>query len=163
MRYAFDGDLSFLHDFKQGSLGLGGRPVDFIGQEQLREHRAASRRELAAALVIERVAGDVRRHQVGRELDARIAAAEGFCQRPHQQCLAEARHAFDEYMATGEKGGEHLVHRLLLPDHCARDLHLHRRADVLCLLQLLFRETRCHRVFLEEARALSASCSCTAW
>ena len=41
--------------------------------------------------------------QVGGELDAREGAAEGLGQRPHQQGLAEPRHALEEHVAAREQ------------------------------------------------------------
>ena len=40
---AADGHLPLLHRLQQRGLGLGGRPVDLVGQDQVREHRAPAR------------------------------------------------------------------------------------------------------------------------
>ena len=76
MRRALDRHLAFLHHLEQRGLRLRRRAVDLVGEQQVGEHRPAARGELAGRLVVERVAGDVGRHQVGRELDAREAAVE---------------------------------------------------------------------------------------
>jgi hypothetical protein len=68
-----------------------------------------------------RVAGDVGRHQVGRELHARVAQRHGLGQRPRQQRLAQAGHAFDQHVAAGDQRDQGLVHRFLLPDHGLAD------------------------------------------
>ena len=39
-----DGDAVFLHDFQQGGVRLGRRAVDLVGQQQLREDRAGTKR-----------------------------------------------------------------------------------------------------------------------
>jgi hypothetical protein len=61
-------------------------------------------------------AGDVGRHQVGRELDALEAEVENLRQRPDQQRLGEPRHAGDQTVPSREQGDEHEVHRLFLTD-----------------------------------------------
>ena len=72
---ALDRDAVFLHRFEQRRLRLRRRAVDFVGQHDVREDRAGREHHLAAAgggVFLDDVgAGDVRRHQVGRELDAR--------------------------------------------------------------------------------------------
>ncbi len=68
-----DRDLPLLHGFEQCRLRLGRRAVDFIGENDVREQRPLQEAELAlagrAVLLDHLGAGDVRRHQVGRELD----------------------------------------------------------------------------------------------
>ena len=69
-----DGDAMFLHRLQQGGLRLGGRAVDFIGQDDVGEKRPLDEDEGAAAGLVgflEDVrAGDVGGHEVGGELDA---------------------------------------------------------------------------------------------
>ena len=66
--------MMLLHRFEQGGLGLGRRAVDLVGQHHVGEDRSLEEDETAPAglgVVLEDVgAGDVGRHQVGRELDA---------------------------------------------------------------------------------------------
>jgi hypothetical protein len=56
---ALDRDLRLLHHLEQRGLRLGRRAVDLVGQQQVREHRAARRDELRAGRVVQRVARDV--------------------------------------------------------------------------------------------------------
>jgi hypothetical protein len=44
-RDTVDGDLALLHGFEQGRLGLGRRAVDFVGEQELREHGALEKIE----------------------------------------------------------------------------------------------------------------------
>ena len=71
---AVDGHRQFLHRLEQRRLGFGRRAVDFVGQDEVGENGAAVKDQVAApaALVaLENLrAGDVRGHEVGRELDA---------------------------------------------------------------------------------------------
>jgi hypothetical protein len=62
-------------------------------------------------------AGNVGRHQVGRELDALEIQVEDLRQRFHQQRLGESRHAGDQAMAAAEQRHQHLVDDLVLPDN----------------------------------------------
>ena len=67
------GDVMLLHRLEQGGLRLGRRAVDFVGENDVGEDRPLDELELAPALggFLQNVgAGDVGRHQVGRELDA---------------------------------------------------------------------------------------------
>ena len=48
---ALDGDLLLLHRLEQRRLGLGGRAVDLVGEQQPGEERAGPELELARALV----------------------------------------------------------------------------------------------------------------
>ncbi len=69
------------------------------------------------ALQIENIrAGDVRRHEVGRELDAREIRAEDACECADEQRLGHARHAFDERVAAGKDGNERLFDDVVLAD-----------------------------------------------
>ena len=69
MALAIHGDAILLHDFQERGVRLGRSAVDFIGQQELREDRAGAKAELLRLHVQDWRAGDVRRHQVGRELN----------------------------------------------------------------------------------------------
>ena len=87
-RLAFDADLLLLHHLQQCGLRFGKRPVDFVRQQQIGEYGATPHREAFVFHVVEDVPGDIGRHQVWRELDARKLSREGFCQRASQQGFA---------------------------------------------------------------------------
>ena len=67
-------------------------------------------------------ADQVGRHQVGRELDALELQVQGVGQRPHQQRLAQAGHAFEQHVAAGDQGGQRALDDLLLADDHLADL-----------------------------------------
>ena len=76
---------------------------------------------MPSVLVEDLGAGDVGRHQVGRELDALEAQVEDLGQRAHQQRLGETGHAGQQAVPAGEQGHQHLVDRpLLADDHLAQ-------------------------------------------
>ena len=75
MRDAVDRDRALLHDLEQSRLRLGRGSVDLVTQEQVAEDRAGTKDERMRLVVIHAEARDVRRHRVGRELDAAILEA----------------------------------------------------------------------------------------
>ena len=70
----------------------------------------------ALLLVEDLGAGDVRRHQVGRELDPLEIEIEDVGERLDQQRLGQARHAGDQAVAAGEQRDQDLLDDLVLPD-----------------------------------------------
>ena len=111
-----DGHAVLLHDLQQGGVGLGRRAVDLVGQQQLREDRAGPEAEFLRLHVEDRRAGNVRGHQVGGELDAAELAAQHAAQGPHEERLAQARHALDEHVSVGEQGHQRPQHQFVLAD-----------------------------------------------
>jgi hypothetical protein len=64
-RVAVDRHLPLLHGLEQRGLRLGRRPVDLVGEQQVREDRALAERELRRPGVVDERAGDVAGHEVG--------------------------------------------------------------------------------------------------
>ena len=107
MADAADRDLPFLHGFEQRGLRLGRRAVDFVGQNDVGEQRPLDELELAlagaAVLLDDFGAGDVGRHQVGRELNTAECQRQRARQRRDHQRLGQAGHAFEHAMALAEQ------------------------------------------------------------
>ncbi len=61
-------------------------------------------------------AGDVGRHEIGRELNARKAQAQRFAQAPHHQSFAQARHAFEQAVAAANERNKHLLDQFFMAD-----------------------------------------------
>ena len=80
-------------------------------------------------------AGDVRRHQVGRELDAAEVDVEDFRERANHQRFRQAWHADQEAMPSGEDGGEKLLDHLVLADDDLLQFLLHQAAVLAELLE----------------------------
>ena len=116
MGVAIDAHLALLHRLEQGGLGLGGRAVDFIGEQEGGEDRPLDERKLVALEVENIRARDVRRHEIGRELDAVEFAAQHPRERAHEQRLGHAGHALNERMMAGKDRDERLVDHVLLAD-----------------------------------------------
>ena len=123
---AADRDLPLLHRFEQRGLRFRRRAVDFVGQNDVREDRPGEKPELAlaggAVLFDDVGARDVGRHQVGRELNAAEREVQRAGQRAHQQRLGQAGHAFQQAVAAGEQGDQHLLDHVVLADDDARKL-----------------------------------------
>ena len=78
--------------------------------------------ELGRALVVDRRAGDVRRHQVGRELDAREAERRRLRERARDQRLRQARVVLEQDVAVREQPEQDELERVALADDRALDL-----------------------------------------
>ena len=115
-----------LHRLQQRRLGLGRRPVDLVGENHVGEDRPAHEAEDApagGAVLLEHVgAGDVRRHQVGRELDAPERQVEHVGQRLDQQRLRQAGHADEQAVAAREQRDQQVIDHRVLPDDALADL-----------------------------------------
>ena len=98
--HAVDGRLPLLHGLQEGGLSPGRRPVDLVSQHDLREYGARPELEVAPFLVEEVHAEHVGRHEIGRELDALEAAAEGLGQHLGQRGLPNARNVLYEDVAA---------------------------------------------------------------
>ena len=61
-------------------------------------------------------AGDVRRHQIRRELDATELQLHGTGEGRNQQRLGEARHALEDGVRTGQDAHQHLLDDFFLSD-----------------------------------------------
>ena len=119
---AVDRRLALLHALEQGRLGLGRRPVDLVGEDDLGHDRPGAELELLGLLVEDREAGHVRRQHVRRELDASEAAAQAARDGLGQHGLAGARHVLDEQVALAEQGDEREAHLVVLADDDALDV-----------------------------------------
>ena len=101
---AVDRRLALLHALEQGGLGLGRRPVDLVGEDDLAEDRPGPELELLGLLVVDRQPGHVRGQQVRRELDPPEGAAEAPRDGLGEHGLAGARHVLDQEVAAAQQG-----------------------------------------------------------
>ena len=68
-RFGFQRDLIFLHDLQQRALRLGRCAIDLIREQYVGKHRSAHDSQLTRRDVQDGMTRDIRRHQVGRELN----------------------------------------------------------------------------------------------
>ena len=88
--------------------GCRRRAIDFVGEQEGGEDRAWDKGEFVFLEVEHARAGDVRGHEVGRELNARELAAEKVRQGADQQRLGDAGHALDQRVLADEDRDERL-------------------------------------------------------
>ena len=124
---------ALLHGFEQRSLSLWRGAINFVGQHKIAEDRAMHERPFTTArdlvLFNDVRAGDVRRHQVGRELDAAKLQAQRIRNGAHHQRFRGAGHAGQQHVTADEQRDQHLVHHLVLADdhlaHLAHNVFAH--------------------------------------
>ena len=117
---ALNRDAVLLHRFEERRLGFRRRAIDFVGQHDVREDRARREDHLTAAgarLFLDDVgAGDVGRHQVGRELNPVELELEHLRERRNEQRLRQPGHADDQAVAADEQRRQHELDDLALSD-----------------------------------------------
>ncbi len=123
---AGDADMIFLHRLQQRRLRARRGAVDFVGHQQLGEHRPLDEAE-GARLVLRLLqhfrAENIGRQQVGRELHAAGLQPEHAAERLDELGLGETRHADEQAVAAGEQRDERLFdHLVLAEDHAADGL-----------------------------------------
>ncbi len=113
-----DRDAVLLHRFEQCGLGLRRRSVDFVRQQNVAEHRTRRKHHRPPArcrvFLNDVRAGDVRRHQVWRELDAREFQIQHARHRVNQQRLGQTRNAHDDAVATDKQRQKNLIDDVFL-------------------------------------------------
>ncbi len=88
---AVEGDLMLFHGLEQCTLRLGRGSIDFIGEHQLRENRAALKPELAGLAVENGHAQHIGGQQIAGELDALEGQPQGLGNGMRERGLADAR------------------------------------------------------------------------
>ena len=118
VRLLRDRHLPLLHHLEQRRLHLRRRAVDLVREEEVAEDRPELGVERGAGRQEDARADQVRRHEVGRELDALEAPVEDLRGRLDRERLREARHALDQQVPAREQADEHaLEHGVLARDH----------------------------------------------
>ena len=121
-----DGDLLFLHRLKQGALHLGGSAVDFVGEDEVREHRPVFHAEARFPRVVDFRAHDVGGQHVRGELDAVELRVHQRGERLERQRFRQSGHAFEQDVALDHQGNEQAVHQVALADEVAADFRAKR-------------------------------------
>ena len=126
MAFPTHGHLPLLHGLQECPLRLRRCSIDLVGQDDVGEDGAGHEPEFATTgglvLFDHLGAGHVRRHEVGRELDAGEFESERAGEGMHHQRLRQPRDAFDDRMATTEDRKQDLVQDLVLTDDHPGDL-----------------------------------------
>ena len=115
---AADRHLALLHHLEQRGLDLRRGAVDLVGEQEVREHGAQLDVEAGPVGAQHPRADEVRRHEVGGELDARELALDHLGQRLDRQRLRQAGNALQQHVAPRQQRDENtLEHRVLADDH----------------------------------------------
>ena len=120
-----DGHLALLHDFEQRALHFRRSAVDLVREQQVGEHRAERRVELARFLVVDARADEVGRHEIGRELDALELPADRLRQGLDRHRLREAWHPLHEDVTAREQRDDQPFEKVVLSDDDLLDLVEH--------------------------------------
>ena len=135
-----DRDVLFLHRLQQRRLGLGRGAVDLVSQDEVGENRTVHKPETAASGIgidFQHIgAGDVRWHEVGRELNALVAQFQRARQGRYQQGFRQTGHADKQRMAATKDRHQHLFHHLVLADDDPAEFIFHLTID---LMQFIYR------------------------
>jgi hypothetical protein len=113
LRFAIDGDLPLIHGLEEGGLRARRGPIDLIGEKEIGKHWAGYEVEAAVALMIEIVAEDVGREEVGSELEALETATHRSGEGMGQRGFSNARRPGEEGMPTGQEGSEEKIGRVI--------------------------------------------------
>ena len=119
---AVHGDLPLLHGLEQRRLGARRGAVQFVAQQDVREHGAGAELERTVPLVEDGDAGDVGGEEVRRELDALEARVHRLRERPGEERLAKPGHVLDQDVAAGQQRGEDEVDGAVLAHDNAGDV-----------------------------------------
>jgi hypothetical protein len=108
-----------LHGLQQGRLGARAGAVDFVGHQQLAEHRPLHEAELVTAglCLVEHLGADnIGRHQVRGELDAFFFQPQHLAERDGELGLGKAGRADQQRVTAAEDGRQRQVDHLVLTE-----------------------------------------------
>ena len=133
-------DLVLLHRFEQRRLRFRRRAIDFVGQNHVGENRP--RHEChgpsLAGLLQNFRAGNIRRHEVGCELDALKPEVKNLREGFDEERFGQAWRAGDEAMTAGEQRDQQFLDDLFLADDDLGQFGLNARAAGKNLFDQLF-------------------------
>ena len=132
-----DRHLALLHHLEQRRLHLRRCAVDLVREQEIREHGTEVSVERPRVRPVDSRTDEVRRHKVGRELDAVEGTAEDAGRGLDSQGLCEAGNALDQQVAAGEQAGQDPLQHLVLAGDHAPDLEEGSLQRLLRLLGLV--------------------------
>ena len=119
MHLAIDGDGVFFHGFQQAGLRAWCGAVDLITEQDVREDGAGAEGELMRLLRIDGHTADVRREEIGGELDAFEISGDGARDGLREQGLADAGDVFKQDVAASDQGQDGVRNGLFFADEGA--------------------------------------------
>src|SRR6185503_19757445 len=121
---ALRGHLVLLHRLQEGALRLRARPVDLVGEDDVREDGAGVEAEGRGRAIEDGDPDDVGRQQVRGELDALVLEPQELCEGMGEGGLAHARDVLDQQVPAREDAGDREPDLALLAED-----HLSGRGD----------------------------------
>ena len=103
-------------------MDLGRGAVDFVGEQEIDEHRPELGVERSRVRAVHASADQVRGDEVRRELDAAVGSAQHTGQGLDGQRLGQAGDAFEQDVASGQKADQQALEHRVLADDDALDL-----------------------------------------
>jgi hypothetical protein len=118
-----------LHGLQKRRLSFRRRTVDFVGQQNIREDRALEKLKAPSAgarIFLQDVRSrDVRRHQIGRELNPIEFEVQDFREGADQKRFRQSGNADQQTMALGEQGDQNFLDDVILADNDFADFAKH--------------------------------------
>ena len=160
---ALDGDAVFLHGLQEGGLGFRRGAIDLVGEDDVREYGAWQKDQLSASclrIFLHQIrAGDVRWHQIRRELNARKAEIQNLGKRMDEQGFRQTGDTDDQAVTAYQNGQQDQFDDIFLTVNDLGDLRAHlvvtllqflRQSDVVIVVELCAVAACCcvHIVFL---------------
>ena len=99
--FVSDGDLPLLHGLEQGALNLGRCSIDLVGEEDAGHDRAGTNVEGTGRGPVNLGASEVRRKEIGSELDSPEREVQSLGQGTNGAGLGQPGNAFDQNVAAG--------------------------------------------------------------
>jgi len=153
---ALDGDAVLLHGLQQSGLGFRRRAIDLVGEDDVGEYGSRQEDQLPAPcfrILLDQIrAGDVRGHQIRRELNAREAEIQNLGKGVDKKSFRQARDTDDQAVTAHQHGQQDQFDDALLAVNDPGDLRAHL---VVALLQLL---GQCDVVVFVQLWAVAACC-----
>ena len=123
VRVGVDRDLAFVHGLEQRRLGLGRGAIDFVGQQNVGEDRAALEFESLFERRKHRDAQNIRRQHVAGELHALKGAIDGAGKSLPKRGLANSGNTFDQQVSAGKNADQREAnHVVFAANHAAQGL-----------------------------------------
>ena len=119
------------------ALHLGRRAIDFVRENQIGKERTELGREFAGARIVNERADQIRRQQIGRELQTLKTGLDAGGQRFDGERFGQAGNAFEQDMAIGQQAEKQPIDQIFLSDNDMADLFAQRRNPLTQFLNLL--------------------------
>ena len=121
-----DRHLTLLHRLEQGTLYLGRRTVDLIGQHEIGEDRTLLDRELFGLLAVNQCTDQIGGQQIGGKLNTAEPGVYGLCQCRNGKRFGQSRNTFQQNVAIGQQSDQQRVDQMFLSDDHFTHLHVQR-------------------------------------